>query len=61
MKTVRVVAAVIRKDDKFLPHKEDMENSRTDGNFLEVRLRREKHLNRHLSEKLKKSWIPISE
>lgn len=59
MKTVHVVAAVIRKDDKILPLKGDMESLKMVGNSLEERLKKEKHLNRPWSEKSKKSWIQI--
>lgn len=42
MKTIRVVAAVIRKDDRILPHSEVMGNLRTGGNFPVERLNPER-------------------
>lgn len=47
MKTVRVVAAVIREKDKILQPPEVTENSKDNGNFLVEKLNREKHHRKH--------------
>ncbi len=52
MKTVKVVAAVIKALNKkesqlYLQHSADMENSKTAGNFREVRSKKVKHHKKH--------------
>ena len=42
MKTVRVVAAVIRDGDKIFATQRGMEISKVDGNFLGEKLKKEK-------------------
>ena len=43
MKTIRVVAAVIKDGDKYLQRREVMEISKVDGNSQVERLKKEKH------------------
>lgn len=43
MKRIRVVAAVIRSEDKILPQREDTVNLRANGSFLEERSNLRKH------------------
>ena len=48
MKTVKVVAAVIKAlNQLYLQHSADMENSKTAGNFREVRSKKVKHHKKH--------------
>ena len=42
MKTIKVVAAVIKIEIRYLRHREDMENSKVDGNFPVEKLKKEK-------------------